>query len=97
MKAVEGSSGQDLLAKTFRKLAIVHIFLHKAAEGGYLSESLAESALAAVEAIQEKDLKSLTKSRGGVLREIGQLLQNLGNRSEDPLPIQQQPARGVMR
>lgn len=97
LKVIEGSGGQDLLTKTFRKLAIVHIFLHKAAEGGYLSELLADSALAAVQAIQEKDLKSLTKSRGGVFREIGQLLQNLANRSETPVPIQQQPSRGVIR
>lgn len=97
LKVVEGSGGQDLLTKTFRKLAIVHIFLHKTAEGGYLSEPLADAALAAVQAIQEKDLKSLTKSRGGVFREIGQLLQNLSNTSQTPLPIQQQPSRGVIR
>jgi hypothetical protein len=48
LAVLEANGGQDLLTKTFKKLAVVHLFVRRAALSGYLTEQLAETALAAV-------------------------------------------------
>jgi hypothetical protein len=83
--------------KTFKKLAIIHLFVRKAACSDYFNEDFARACVEEVEQVQNKDLKELTKDKGWGMTEIRQIFKELSHKTSSPESIEHQASKGALK
>jgi len=84
LAVLDDYSGEEGLVKTFKKLAITHIFIQKAGCIGSLGEEMARTTFEELERVEKRDFKALTKEKGGVMGELRQIFKDLTNKHNLP-------------